>query len=128
MKHLEARLGISPHLAVACLSSANMFWLTAQVETLLKTQDPVDPTPSSTFPEVSGIPLPHEPADDMAQLLSNTGEADPGIDDLMDTLAPTVSEAFSWELIGLGLEEPLPSQEAVDDMFAFQSPFQNLAS
>lgn len=34
----------------------------------------------------------------------------------MDNLGLAADEAFSWELISLGLEEPLPSQEVINDM------------
>ena len=27
-----------------------------------------------------------------------------------------IDENFSWEMIGLGLEEPLPTQDAVDEL------------
>ena len=27
-----------------------------------------------------------------------------------------IDESFSWEMIGLGLEEPMPTQEAVDEL------------
>lgn len=32
---------------------------------------------------------------------------------------PTVgiAEEFSWEMIGLGLEEPLPNQEVIDELY-----------
>lgn len=28
-----------------------------------------------------------------------------------------IDENFSWEMIGLGLEEPLPTQEAIDELW-----------
>lgn len=63
-------------------------------------------------------------------------EADPnlsldGIDmfgDIGDILPPPPTNAgsngapsseFSWEMIGLGLEEPLPSQEVIDELYVF---------
>ena len=42
------------------------------------------------------------------------------------------SEAFSWEMIGLGLEEPLPPQDMIDELSAAQnlreSPEQSLTA
>ena len=29
-----------------------------------------------------------------------------------------MDENFSWEMIGLGLEEPMPTQEAIDELYA----------
>lgn len=29
---------------------------------------------------------------------------------------------FTWEMIGLGLEEPLPPQESIDELFVFIQP------
>lgn len=28
-----------------------------------------------------------------------------------------MDDSFSWEMIGLGLEEPMPSQEAIDELY-----------
>ncbi|KAF3481469.1 C6 transcription factor [Arthroderma uncinatum] len=118
VKHLEARL--------------------AQVETLLKGVDSAEtsraspPTrsfdghnaapqalPQSRLPNIPGIP--------------KSVEADPnlsldGMDmfgDIGDILPPppvfpgsntAPPSDFSWEMIGLGLEEPLPSQEVIDEL------------
>jgi hypothetical protein len=31
------------------------------------------------------------------------------------------TDDFSWDMIGLGLEEPLPSQDIIDDMYVFEA-------
>ena len=40
----------------------------------------------------------------------------PPIPSMMADTAPGVDDSISWEMIGLGLEEPLPMQEAVDEL------------
>ena len=49
--------------------------------------------------------------------LLNTGnfEASPPANIVPD-IDLAIDENFSWEMIGLGLEEPLPSQEAIDEL------------
>ena len=105
----------------------NGVMFTAQVETLLKTKDPSDdatgssnamPSMSSTkFSDVPSMTLPSEPAEGIQQLLATTGATNPHMDNMMDNLGSTADETFSWELISLGLEEPLPSQEIINDMY-----------
>ena len=38
---------------------------------------------------------------------------------MMNNLDLGLDSNFSWELIGLGLEEPLPMQEAIDELYGF---------
>ena len=33
-----------------------------------------------------------------------------------------LEQSFSWEMIGLGLEEPMPTQEAVDELYDLRPP------
>lgn len=96
---------------------------TAQVETLLKTQEPPNSgtpvnamprMPSTNTSDTPSIALPCQPLEDVTQLMPNTGGIDPTVDSMMGSLG---LETLSWELIGLGLEEPLPSQEVIDDMY-----------
>ena len=35
---------------------------------------------------------------------------------------------FSWEMIGLGLEEPMPLQEASDELYGTMQPYLNLSN
>ncbi len=39
---------------------------------------------------------------------------------MMDNLDLGLDTNFSWEMIGLGLEEPMPTQEAVDELYGFK--------
>jgi hypothetical protein len=111
----------------------------AQVETQLRTKVPKKPTPNLSRvredrpvePTRSTVQVPapdesnsmllgldyqgslegqFEPmAESSHQYPSSSGAMMPGtvLDD---------GNAFSWEMIGLGLEEPLPTQEAVDEL------------
>ena len=122
---------------------AEMFVIwAAQVETLLKTQDPTE-QPSDTpapvrvnfgqgttagrtvFPNsgndldftmddrdaIPDVVTPSDPFNVTASQ-SNLGRLDP-----QDALEFGADDVFSWELIGQGLEEPLPSQEVIDELF-----------
>lgn len=113
-----------------------------QVETLLKTQDPVPPAPevptSFTYEprRVSGVGLHTNPPEDFNP--SNTSmhlgnEAEPNRWDFNDEPPqPTIDMAFTadmnagmgldgntftWEMIGLGLEESLPPQDTIDELY-----------
>jgi hypothetical protein len=97
------------------------------VETLLKSQDSIDPTVSSStmmgmgpasFSEASGMVPPHA----TPQMFSNTSTAVPQIDGLMGSLNTEINESICWELIQMGLDEPLPAAEVVDDMYGFPFP------
>lgn len=46
---------------------------------------------------------------------SNNFEASPQMNMVPD-MDLNIDENFTWEMIGLGLEEPLPTQEAIDDL------------
>jgi hypothetical protein len=113
-----------------------------QVETLLKTQDPaVTPAevPPTTFTAgqggASGINLGSVPAGDFnisnpaIGIVENTdrwrfnGESpQPPLNDLgfgadMSMGMGLDDNTFTWEMIGLGLEEPLPPQETIDELY-----------
>lgn len=36
--------------------------------------------------------------------------------EIMPNLDLNLDESFSWEMISLGLEEPMPMQEAIDEL------------
>jgi hypothetical protein len=102
--------------------------LTAQVETLLKTHDPRDdvatepPNNASAdsnnkhrSPNSSNIDL-----DSPSMTPSQAGMSKPEftsrndpvpLDDLLNG-----GESFTWEMIGLGVDEPLPVPEVVDEL------------
>lgn len=130
VKELEARLGMcSLHVR---LEGANMLGSTAQVETQLKKDSGSPPTaPSTQSPAM---------ATDTAQGATSYIAYDAGsmnvdmtmpMDGFLSTAnnfsaSPTanmipdidlaIDENFSWEMIGLGLEEALPTQDAVDEL------------
>ena len=111
------------------------FLLLAQVETLLKTQDgpdsaPPQPSPPQELnaPQFSEIPLPDNDTGGGAatvpesstqpNILPNvfgnqqsSGYVNPG----------SAHNDFTWEMIGLGLEEPLPVQDAIDELYVPQA-------
>ena len=37
--------------------------------------------------------------------------------DFVPQMDLNLDQSFSWEMIGLGLEEPMPTQEAVDELY-----------
>lgn len=72
--------------------------------------------PSTSFADVQGVALNGDPPDYMLPLGANHGLTDPQLGGIVNTLAMVPEEEFSWELISLGLEEPLPSQEFINEM------------
>lgn len=108
--------------------------LLAQVETLLNTHDGPDSTPRQPSPaqENSGQQLPDIPLPD-----SDTGGGNLPHLSSQPNILPDVFENqqntgfvglgssnndFSWEMIGLGLEEPLPTQEVIDELYVLPNP------
>lgn len=113
----------------------NHFVLVEQVETLLKTQDPPpttsDPTAAFTS-STSGVGLRNIPATDFGVQNILNGVNDerwryqgdspqpPPMDDLgfssadLNMSMGLDDSTFTWEMIGLGLEEPLPPQDTID--------------
>ena len=59
------------------------------------------------------------PNPNMAPMMMPDQEYVPQIDLNLD-------HSFSWEMIGLGLEEPMPTQEAVDELYDFTLPHQGM--
>jgi hypothetical protein len=130
VKELEARLGLcSLHVR---LERANMLGSTAQVETQLKkdsgspsaaplTQSPAmltNTTQSATsYIAYDAGSMNVDMAMPMDGLLStaNNFAASPTANMIPD-IDLAIDENFSWEMIGLGLEEPLPTQDAVDEL------------
>ena len=140
VKELEARLGVTlQHPQYDICSEANFPAFTqAQVETQLKTK--VQKKPPSNPPRVmhdgprepalSTFPLPA--LDDNSSIslgLDFQGSTEARLDLPTDTINQYSSSSggmadanleteqeLSWEMIGLGLEEPLPTQEAVNEL------------
>ena len=61
------------------------------------------------------------PNPSMAPMMMQDQEYVPQIDLNLD-------QSFSWEMIGLGLEEPMPTQEAVDELYDFTLPTSEYAN
>lgn len=106
---------------------AYMRWPIAQVETQLKTKDTASPPAvepntlttytaqdSSSYPSFDPRVMSIDMSAPMDGLLSNFEDSAPNIIPDIDL---AIDENFSWEMIGLGLEEPLPCQEAVDELY-----------
>ena len=95
-----------------------------QVETLLKNNEPVeatqqgqsvypDPSQQTAFQNVPNISLPG--SDD--GMLNSAAFGAPQMNMMPDpTLGLGTEEDFSWEMIGLDLDEPLPLQDVIDEM------------
>ena len=119
--------------------TTNHFVFTEQVETLLKTQDPPVSTPDVAVTSfgndsggISGIGLSSIPATDFGIPNSALGSGEPWhfpgdspqqpMDDLgfpsgdLNMDMGLDASTFTWEMIGLGLEEPLPAQESIDEL------------
>lgn len=111
-----------------------------QVETLLKTQDPpAAPKPTvqvAAPPTVNSDPKVNDSlstpnnltVNDPSISLTTGGDMDqwnfngdhspqpPQPADTFDFNAIPMQNSFTWEMIGLGLEEPLPPQESIDEL------------
>ena len=46
---------------------------------------------------------------------------------MMNNLDLGLDSTFSWEMIGLGLEEPMPMQEAIDELYSAPPPCRHTA-
>jgi hypothetical protein len=94
----------------------------AQVETLLKTQDDVVPVPQLARHGSDGSGLGMENGINMTfvednQLYTVSDTFNGGtMPQATGARNGIVEEQLPWELIGLGLDEPLPSQDIVDDL------------
>ncbi len=77
--------------------------------------------PSTNFPDVQGIAMNGDSPDYMLHMGTNNALTDPQLGGIVDTLAMVPEEEFSWELISLGLEEPLPSQDFINEMYISSS-------
>lgn len=112
-----------------------------QVETLLKTQEPPLPTPeasSTSYVRSSnanngglGVVPENDFGISSAGMGTNpdswgfNGESpQPGLDPMAFTADMGMGmnlddNTFTWEMIGLGLEEPLPPQDTIDELYVF---------
>ena len=74
------------------------------------------PSPLAFTPNAMGVDLnSQEFMDGIFRSTNNTQNISPG-PSIMADVNLGIDEPMSWEMIGLGLEEPLPMQEAIDDL------------
>ena len=69
------------------------------------------------FTQSNNVPLANAPAEP----LSMPDFSDPSVGNLMGDFGMGATDDFSWDMISLGLEEPLPSQDIIDDMYVFEA-------
>ncbi|KGQ03050.1 hypothetical protein BBAD15_g11742 [Beauveria bassiana D1-5] len=92
-----------------------------QVETLLKTQEPSQSAQSSSSPakRPTAAPAPTVAVDAEIDRWNYTAEsprAAPAEEFNFSMPMNSDGSKFSWEMIGLGLEEPLPAQQTIDEL------------
>ena len=82
--------------------------------------------------DTNGIPMTDQPFHSHSPY---SGSASNPIPEAMNTtsdFAPDMSfgleDNFSWEMIGLGLEEPMPTQEATDELYVTSIRWEFLAN
>jgi len=97
------------------------------VETLLETRDSNEnngPRPPDSiravpqqqnYSEVPSLRLPESENNPVSGMISPPSFVDPSLGSMIPDIGLGADD-FSWEMIGLGLEEPLPSQDIIDDM------------
>jgi hypothetical protein len=98
-----------------------------QVENMLESRDtPAENgqrrTQSTTNAQVPFVPMPSMDVPNgsdatMTGMLQDQTFTDPALTDMGD-FGMSSNDDFSWEMIGLGLEEALPSREAIDELYA----------
>lgn len=61
------------------------------------------------FTEANNVPLANAPGEPLSF-------GDPSLGNLMNEFGLGATDDFSWDMISLGLEEPLPTQDTINDM------------
>lgn len=93
-----------------------------QVETLLGTQTPEDAQVSANSMSDTMQPDPFAESNNLSLGVAPVDPAiagvytDPSMGNLMNDFGMNTEDEFCWDMIGLGLEEPLPSQEIINDL------------
>ena len=145
VKELEARLGQSPFQYCNLLvltSCADRIYRIAQVEAQVQHADPQSGNRNGTGLDQNsqfsngqnGISPPMPDAYDSLDMQNgvqfslseapndpfsiSANGAQSSNPDLLNIPEPSlgIDDSFSWEMIGLGLEEPMPTQEAIDEL------------
>lgn len=116
--------------------------MSAQVESLLKTNGPKTTMSGETLPTndvfaqsaapqvppgFMNMDLGMDCGDDMESVMNSAGffqgtaaqDAIPAILGNNNEDIGGLGETFSWEMIGLGLDEPLPTQDVIDDLSVY---------
>ncbi|KAJ8105409.1 hypothetical protein OPT61_g10196 [Boeremia exigua] len=101
-----------------------------QVETLLKSQDPADSTKGAPQQDSTTAYVANTIQQGTSTRTQSSNPFDKSLESLLDSQRPSVpafqSEGattnggdadFQWEMIGLGLEEPLPPQDVMDELY-----------
>ena len=89
-----------------------------QVENLLETRDVPENNVEPNNPDRLSMPADQVPPmvdNSMQGVITDPSFVDPSLNAMPD-FGFSSSDDFSWEMIGLGLEESLPTPEAVDEM------------
>lgn len=100
-----------------------------QVENLLESKDAQPaPTPragrqpptvpiTETYTSIPSLDMPNLGMEDtsMSEVMQDATFTDPNLNGMQD-FTMDVNDDFSWEMIGLGLEEALPSREVIDEL------------
>lgn len=82
-------------------------------ETTQRTSQP--PMGTDTFATMPPLDMPNPGDATMSGMMPETSFADPTLVGMTD-FSMNANDDFSWEMIGLGLEEALPSKEVVDEL------------
>jgi hypothetical protein len=124
--------GLVSELETLQLAIANVSPCEAQVENLLKTQEP---SATQTQENRSHIPVSNETEmtmlPDVPFLATDPSSSLSPPQPIVEHQA--LSQAylpsglndggnFGWEMLGLGLEEPLPTQDVIDELYAYIVP------
>jgi len=128
VKLLEARLSKATTHSPAMNATDICPFCIEQVENMLGTQAPAEGAQNSAasmtdipqpgpFTQSNNVPLANAPGEP----LSMPDFSDPSVGNLMNDFGMGATDDFSWDMIGLGLEEPLPSQDIIDDMYVFEA-------
>lgn len=120
---------LSPNRRFCTLHIANVSHCEAQVENLLRTQEPSaaqtqenhNHNPASNENEMTNLPdVPLLPTD----LNTSLSPPQPIVEHqpLSQAYLPSglhTGGNFGWDMLGLGLEEPLPTQDVIDELYAY---------
>lgn len=81
---------------------------------------------TTIMPDMNGVSMPeatpyssHSP---YPNSISNTLPEAMNTSDFAPDMSFGLDDNFNWEMIGLGLEEPMPTQEAIDELFVAARP------